>query len=198
MDNLPPSLLRSCAGDVASSLCALFNRSFAEGRVPSEWKVALVVPVFKNGLKSSPSNYRPIALLSIVSKVIEKIVFRWLYTFLSPILTNKQSGFRKNDSTRLQLIRLVQEWSTALDSSRLVGIVFFDIPMAFDHVCLPGLLYKLRAVGVRGKALDWFSSFLLGRQQRTAVGRSLSPVADLYAGDPQGAILSPLLFCLYE
>ena len=84
-----------------------------------------------------------------------------------------------------------------MDSSLLVGVVFFDIKKAFDRVCLPGLLHKLRAPGVCGKALDWFSSFLLGRQQCTVVGRSLSPVEDLHAGVPQGAILSPLLFSLY-
>ena len=91
----------------------------------------------------------------------------------------------------------MQEWSTAIDSSKLVGVVFLDLKKAFDRVCLPGLLYKLKAVGVRGKALAWFASFLLGRKQRTAVGRSLSPIADLHAGVPQGAILSPLLFSLY-
>ena len=196
-DDFPSCLLRLCAPGIASSLCALFNRSFNEGSVPSEWKVALVVPVFKSGSKSSPCNYRPVALLSIISKVMEKIVYRRLNAFLSPILTKKQSGFRKGDSTNMQLVRLVQEWSTAIDSSKLVGVVFLDLKKAFDHVCLPGLLNKLNAVGVRGKALAWFASFLLGRKQRTAVGRSLSPIADLHAGVPQGAILSPLLFSLY-
>ena len=95
MDDLPPCLLRFCAPGIASSLCDLFNRSFAEGSVPGEWKVAQVVPVFKSGSKSSPSSYRPIALLSIMSKIAERIVLRRLFTFLSPILTSKQSGFRK-------------------------------------------------------------------------------------------------------
>ena len=84
-----------------------------------------------------------------------------------------------------------------MDSSRLVGVVFFDIKKAFDSVCLSGLLYKLQAVGVRGKALAWFKSFLCNRQQRTVVGRHISSSSDLHAGVPQGAILSPLLFSLY-
>ena len=143
LDDLPPCLLRLCAPGIASSLCDLFNRSFNEGSVPSEWKVALVVPVFKSGsTKSSPGNYRPVALLSITSKIMEKIVYRRLNAFLSPILTKKQSGFRKGDSTNMQLVRLVQEWSTAIDSSKLVGVVFLDLKKAFDRVCLPGLLNK--------------------------------------------------------
>ena len=125
LDELPPKLLSACAPGIAGSLCDLFNRSFDESTVPSDWKMALVVPVYKGGSRSTPSNYRPIALLSIVSKVMEKIVFRRLHTFLSPVLSSKQSGFRKKDSTNLQLIRLIQEWSAALDSSRLVGVVFF-------------------------------------------------------------------------
>ena len=81
----------------------------------------------KSGSKSSPSNYRPIALLSIVSKVMDKIVLKRLNAFLEPLLSPKQSGFRRKDGTSLQLLRLVQEWSTALDSSQLVGVIFFDL-----------------------------------------------------------------------
>ena len=84
---------------------------------------------------------------------MEEIVLRRLRAFLSPVLTSKQSGFRKKDSTHMQLIRLVQEWSTTMDSSQHVGVVFLDIKKAFDRVWLPGLLHKLQAVGVRRKAL---------------------------------------------
>ena len=175
----------------------LFNRSFRKGSVPSEWKMALVVPIHKGGSKASPTNYRPFALLSIVSKVMEKIVSKRLYTFLSPILSSKQSGCRKKDNTTSQLVRLVQEWSTAIDSAHLLEVVFFDIKKAFDRVCLPGLLYKLQAAGVRGQALAWFESFLINRQQCTVVGQHMSSASSLHAGVPQGAILSPLLFSLY-
>ena len=133
------------------------------------------MPVHKGGAKGGPSNYRPTALLSVVCKVMEKIVHHRL-TFLEPVLTTKQSGFWEKDGTSMQLIWLDQEWSCALDDSHLVGVVFFDIKKAFDRVCLPGLLHKLRAVGVRGKALAWFENYLFGRCQRTAVGRHLSVI----------------------
>ena len=155
------------------------------------------MPIHKGGSKSSPSIYHPIALLSIVSNVAEKTVHCHLSNFLQPVLTSKQSGFKKKDSTNMQLTRQVQDWSTALDDSNFVGVVFFDIKKAFDRVCLPALLLKLRSVGICGKALSWFESFLCNRSQRTSVGQHISPPADLYAGVPQGPILSSTLFPLY-
>ena len=149
---LPPKLLSLCARGISVSLCALFNRSFSEGCIPSAWKEALVVPVHKGGPRSCPPNYRLIALLSIVSKTMEKIGLKQLSAFLGPLLTPKQSGFWRGDGTFPQLIRLVQEWSVALDSAHLVGVVFFDFKKAFDRVCLPGLLLKLKSAGLQGKA----------------------------------------------
>ena len=100
-DTITPELLSKCAPGIADSLAVLFNRSFTECAIPSEWREALVVPIFKSGSRSAPTNYRPIALLSLVSKVLEKIVHRRLSMFLQPLLSSKQSGFRKRDRTEL-------------------------------------------------------------------------------------------------
>ena len=124
-DCLPPRILKLCPAGIAKSLCVLFNRSFSDGCFPSAWKSALVVPVFKKGARDSPSNYRPIALLPIVSKAMERIVHNKLYSFLQPWFNQHQSGFKK-DGTVAQLIRLVQEWSESLDRSEYVDLVFFD------------------------------------------------------------------------
>ena len=86
---------------------------------------------------------------------------------------------------------------TALDASRLVGVVFFDFKKAFDKVCLPGLVRKLEAAGLRRKLLSWCTHFLTDPCQRVRVGHDLSSSEALHAGAPQGAILSPLLFSLY-
>ena len=128
---------------------------------------------------------------------MEKIVHKRLNAFLEPLLSKKQSGFRRKDGTSPQLIRLVQEWSTSLDASDLVGIIFFDFRKAFDRVCLPGLLVKLRSTGLCGKALSWCESFLTNRCQRVRVGSHVSSPEFLRAGVPQGAILSPLFFNIY-
>ena len=140
LDGLTPGLLRFCAVGVASSLAVLFNRSFSDGVFPTAWKSALVIPVFKKGVRSNSGNYRPIALLSIVSKAMERIVYAKLRSFLGPWLNINQSGFRKRDCTVPQLIRLCQQWSEAVDSSHYVGVVFFDLKKAFDRVWHRGLL----------------------------------------------------------
>ena len=158
---------------------------------------ALVVPVFKRGDKSLPTNYRPISLLCIVSKIQERIVFNKLYRFLHPILSLHQSGFRKADGTEYQLVRFVQRWSELLDSSQYVGTIFFDLEKAFDEVWHRGLLTKLQATGITDKALAWFQDFLNHRCQCTLVGRAVSNELTPSAGVPQSAILSPLLFLLY-
>ena len=197
LDGLTPRLLKDCAPGIAESLACLFNRSFREGCFPKAWKMALVIPAFKRGDKSNPSNYRPISLLSTVGKVAERIVFDITYAFVSPHLSDHQSGFRKKDGTSLQLTRLVQQWSEALDDGYYVGVIFFDLRKAFDKVWHDGLLAKLDAIGVRGSAFDWFKNYLSGRSQCTDVEGHTSPFSDIAAGVPQGAILSPLLFLIY-
>ena len=132
-----------------------------------------------------------------MGKVCERVVFNQLYHFISPFLSDQQSGFRKKDGTSLQLVRLVQQWSEALDKSKYGGTVFFYLRKAFDRVWHKGLLVKLEAAGVQGSALSWFSSYLSNRRQRTRVADGVSSPSTLMAGVPQGAILSPLLFIIY-
>ena len=96
-----------------------------------------------------------------MGKVCERVVFNTLYRFASPFLTNQQSGFRKKDGTTLQLARLVEQWSGALDKGQYVGTVFFDLRKAFGRVWHKGLLVKLEAAGIKGSTLSWFSAICL-------------------------------------
>ena len=197
IDDITPDLLRLCAKGIAESLSALFNKSFASSTFPTQWKMALVVPIFKKGDKCNPSNYRPISLLPVLSKVLERVVHEKLSNFLRPWLIKNQSGFKKADGTVPQLVRLTQEWSNAVDDGRYVAAVFFDLKKAFDRVWHEGLFVKLRAAGIEGAALRWLVSFLADRHQMTMVNGTMSTSAKLFAGVPQGAILSPLLFSIY-
>ncbi len=197
IDGLPSRLLRLCASGISGSLSNLFNRSFNTASFPVAWKMALVVPVFKKGDRSVLGNYRPIALLPILSKVLERHVHNTLSRFLSPWLNRNQSGFRRKDGTVPQLTRVLQEWSNIVDNGKYVASVFFDLRKAFDRVWHEGLLSKLQAAGVTGLAHKWFTNFLSNRYQATTVDGSVSPPARLHAGVPQGAILSPLLFTVF-
>ena len=157
----------------------------------------MVIPIFKKGSQTDPGNYRPIALLPIISKVLERIVHDKLSSFLQTWLHDSQSGFKKGDGTVPQLLRLCQEWSRHVDNSTYVGILFFDLRKAFDRVWHDGLLSKLEAAGIRGSAFAWMKSFLRSRRQITTVEGCTSAPAEIGAGVPQGAILSPLLFSVY-
>ena len=120
-----------------------------------------------------------------------------VYAFISTEIFDCQSGFRQKDSTSLQLLRLVQQWSEAVDQGYYVGVIFFDLQKAFERVWHGGLLVKLEVMGVRGDALSWFHSYLSGRSQCRKVAGVTSEFADLHAGVPQGAILSPLLLTVF-
>ena len=194
IDEITPDLLRLCASGIAESLSALFNKSFASSKFPSQWKKALVVPIFKKGDKCSPGNYRPMSLLPAISKVLERVVHNKLSDFLRLWLTSNQSGFRKSDGTVPQLIRMTQEWSNAVDEGQYVAAVIFHLKKAFDRIWHQGLFTKLRAAGIKGAAHEWLVTFLTDRVQVTVVNGTISTFARLFAGVPQGAILSPLLF----
>ena len=133
----------------------------------------------------------------IISKVLERIVHDKLSSFLQTWLHDCQSGLEKGDGTIPQLLRLCQEWSRHVDNSAYVGILFFDLRKAFDRVWHDGLLSKLETAGIRGSAFAWMKSFLTSRRQITTVEGCTSAPADIGAGVPQGAILSPLLFSVY-
>ena len=115
---------------------------------------------------------------------LQNVLFNIMYPFICAELSDCQSGFRKKDSTSLQLIRLVQQWSEAVDKGSYVGVIVFDLKKAFDKVWHAGLLAKLENLGVCGNALSWIQSYLAGRSQCTTVAGVTSEFADLHAGVP--------------
>ena len=197
LDNIPARLLKYCAIGITDSLTCLFNHSFELSEFPTAWKEALVVPMHKKGSMTDPGNYRPIALLPIISKFLERIVHDKLSPFFQLWLHDKQSGFKKGDGTVPQLLRLCQDWNKQIDSSSYFRALFFDLKKAFDRVWHDGLLVKVEAAGTRGSALAWIRSFLSLRRQITMIEGFSSSSMEIRAGVPQGAILSPLLFSIY-
>eukprot|EP00117_Sycon_ciliatum_P002447 scpid66661/ scgid1988/ Probable RNA-directed DNA polymerase from transposon X-element; Reverse transcriptase len=196
-DGIPSILLKLTADRIAPSLTIIFNHSFTHGQVPRDWRDAMVSPIFKKGSRACPTNYRPISLLPVVSKLQERIAHKALYRHIQPHLPPEQSGFRKNDSTEYQISRLLHELAADLEVKKSVHVCFFDLSKAFDHVWHRGLLHKLEHHGVRGAALRWFESYLLGRRQRVRIGSTASDWLDIPAAVPQGSVLGPLLFLVY-
>ena len=196
-DGISTRVLKEAAKELAPSLSSLFNYSLAYAVLPQDWKDATITPVYKKGDPCSPTNYRPISLLSVVSKVLERIVHTRLYKHLEKHLPPHQSGFRKHDGTELQLTRLVHEISARRDGGQAVIACFFDLSKAFDRVWHEGLLAKLEHFGVAGPALSWLASYLSGRRQRVQVSDTMSGWLRVPAGVPQGSVLGPLLFLAY-
>ncbi|KAI8486739.1 hypothetical protein Bbelb_354870 [Branchiostoma belcheri] len=196
-DKITPRLLRLVADPISVPLTRLYNKSLLLGQVPTEWKKANVTPIHKAGNRHLTNNYRPISLLSTVSKVLETLVNKRLTAHVNRILTDNQSGFRPLDNTTLQLTRLVEEWTDAMDKGEIVGCVFLDLRKAFDKVWHAGLLSKLKSYGISGLMHDWFSSYLSDRKQRVVIQGATSTWKSPLAGVPQGSVLGPTLFILY-
>lgn len=198
-DGIPNSLLKVSAPAISVSLAALFNNSLSSGQLPSAWKSGIVKPIHKRGSRNLPDHYRPITLLSNVSKVLEKIVNRHLYDHLisNKLLSSFQSGFRKGDSPSYQLFRLTHDLMSAIDDGKSAGGIFFDVRKAFDSVWHKCLLDKLALAGVSDCVYSWLRDYLTTRQQRVQVGYQFSQSLSPLAGVPQGSVLGPTLFLLY-
>ena len=160
---------------------------------------ANVTPVYKKGNQSNPSNYRPISRLSCTENVMERCVHKHLYNFLvsNNLLTNLQSGSVQGDSTVNQLTYIYNFFCSALDSRKEVRAVFCDISKAFDRISHPGLILKLKRIGIRGKILTSFINYLKNREQRVVINGSSSAWKEILAGVPQGSILGQLLFLIF-
>ena len=177
----------------------LCNLSIKFSYFPKDCKLAKLKPLYKKGTKTDPENFRPISLLAIVSKIIEKVIHDQTMNYLTEnsILYRHQSGIRKNHSTDTSLAYLTDKILTGFDSGVFTGVILIDLQKAFDTINHDILLRKMSALRFSDRSINWFQSYLSNRSFRVNVQGKYSCIAKIDCGVPQGSILGPLLFLLY-
>jgi hypothetical protein len=199
-NSIPTEILKLLGPNICFPLKEIINISFATGIYPDKLKLAEIIAVFKKkGDPRQVTNYRPISLLSNINKIFEKLVYSRLYSFLElhECIFELQFGFRSKHSTNHALMSLTETIRDALDNSNFACGIFVDFQKAFDTVDHNILLKKLDHYGVRGRANDWFKSYLTNRLQYVSVNGFNSKNEVMKYGVPQGSVLGPLLFLVY-
>ena len=199
-DCIPVVALKNCEPELSYILAKLFNKCLKESCFPDSWKVSSVVPVFKNvGERSTAKNNHPVSLLSVVSKVFEKLVNNRIADHLEKcgLFCDFQYGFRSSRSTADLLTVVSDRIARAFNRSGATRAVALDISKAFDRVWHAGLLHKLKSYGVSGQIFGLISSFLSNRWLRVVLDGISSQEYPVNAGVPEGSILGLTLFLLY-
>ena len=199
LDNLSGKFLKDGATILAKPLSQICNLSIKYSTFPNDCKIAKLKPLFKRGSKTDPKNYRPISLLPLISKIIEKIIHDQTQNFLDKnnVIYRYQSGFRKFYSTDSCLSYLNNKITTGFESGLFTGMILIDLQKAFDTINHDILIKKMTFLGFSEETTNWFKSYLTNRKFIVHINNSFSEPGNLLCGVPQGSILGPLLFLLY-
>ena len=186
IDSIDPFIIKQISTSIVPLLTYIFNKSMESGKVPDQLKSALVTAVYKADDRTLFSNYRPISILPIFSKLLEKVIYTRLLNYLDKlcILSANQYGFRKKHSTYMALIDLIDNVSQAIDDKKIGLGVFVDLSKAFDTVDHDILINKL-SHGIRGVQLSWFADYLKNRTQRVKFKDCISSPRTINCGVPK-------------
>ena len=195
-DGISGKFLIDSLSVTAYYLTIIINTSIVTGIFPDKWKFAIVNPLFKKGNPEDPSSFRPISLLSTLSKIIEKIIAEQLYDHMTinGLFSSTQHGFRKHLSTETALIKLTEKLYENIDNNEISLLCLCDLSKAFDSVSHSILLEKLNANYIDS---FWFEDYLKNRKQSVRIDSCLSSKLDIEYGVPQGSVLGPLLFSIF-
>lgn len=198
-DNIPVSFIKFHFDVFVPMIVGIFNEIIEPGQYPDSLKIARVIPVFKSGSHKDLNNYRPIATLSIIDKILEKLIVSRTMKYLTRynILFEHQYGFREGSSTLTASCDLVDRIYDTLDGKQFAGTLFIDLKKAFDTIDHGLLIAKMEAYGIRGSVRKLFESYLMNRKQYVSIGAHKSDMQSIRIGVPQGSNLGPIMFLLF-
>ena len=199
VDGLPPILFKKVMNALVFPLSLLFQSFFSIGMIPTQWKYAVVTPVYKGGSSSDVKNYRPISLNCVASKLMERVIVVDVLYYLRShkLISPQQHGFLARRSTVSNLLESINDWTVAINNKNSVMIAYIDYAKAFDSVSHKKLTIKLQAYGIAGDLLNWINYYLSDRYQCTRIGQCCSKFTKIVSGVVQGSVIGPLLFTLY-
>ena len=199
IDNLPPGMLKDAAPILAKPLTYVINLSLKSGTVPTDWKIAKVIPLHKSGSHSTIDNYRPISVLPTLSKILERMFYNQLMAHFEKngLLFTHQFGFRSKRSTEQAVNLFLDHIRGEADKGKLTGAIFVDLSKAFDTVSHSVLLSKLPSYGIMNTEFQWLTDYLFNRKQIVQYQGAFSNAIPVYTGVPQGSIIGPLLFLIH-
>ena len=198
-DDLSSNIIIDACDSLRNILLHVSKVSIKQGIFPDNLRIAKVSPIFKSGAKDNVSNYRPISILPVFSKVLERIMYNRVYNNLDSkgLLYEKRLGFQRNNSTEHAILQLTQDITSSFEKWEYTLGAFIDLSKAFDPVDHQILIKKLLYYGIEGTALKWFKSYLSNRKQFISSQDISGRCLDITCGVPQGSILGPLPFLIY-
>ena len=199
LNNISSFIVKQAFIAILTPVTHMFNLSLQASTFPAPWKKATIVPIPKSGDLTLVQNYRPISLLPLPGKFLEKLVHSQLSEHLetNSLLTDKQHGFRRGHSTVHAIAQFTNHINTKLDSGMPTLATYIDFRKAFDCVQHPTLLRKLAQLNFGNVIIDWVRSYLDSREQRVYANNNYSPYMTVLQGVPQGSVLGPLFYIVY-
>ena len=198
-DQIPALYFKQTLPNLSKPIAVLFNISLIQGKLPLQWKTAIVLPIHKKGHTNSPINYRPISLTSVLCRVMETIIHEKIISHLlnNTLLSSLQHGFLPKRSTLTQQLCFFNQLTVMMNNKEPSIAAYVDFSKAFDRICHVKLLYVLDHYRINDKIINWIADLLRDRNQQTLVDGRFSNKSMVTSGVPQGSVLGPLLFALY-